>query len=192
MATRYTLGQHVLFLRVNFSGPVRFGSVFLPWEDTLKSIETYRLICAEHHAVADQQDPNEEKKYDGFVFVQEDGTRWHNQYPKASYGQLDDRQDYRVRRDPTCRKSTMTRDELLEQFGAFTDARAYLEDLYQGIHELKRAGADEKAEALESHLGDVVHMAEMAGFTVSAVPHQELPDLGIYDINLTYQLAVSK
>lgn len=90
---RFTVGDTYTFMRVLFEkGNNRsFSSLYLPWKDKLIGIECKELICAEHHKVTNGWD--EEKNCDGFIFHDSDGGIWQNQYPSASYGQLDDRND---------------------------------------------------------------------------------------------------
>lgn len=49
------------------------------------------LTIEEHHKVAWEW--GGEAKYDGFIARDADGRVWHNQYPQASYGQMDDTAD---------------------------------------------------------------------------------------------------
>lgn len=53
---------------------------------------TFReLTITEHHKVPGEWD--DEPKHDGFHAVDSEGLVWHNQYPRASYGQMDDTAD---------------------------------------------------------------------------------------------------
>ncbi len=57
----------------------------------IERVELKVLKCVEHHKVRGEFDEkNAEPKFDGFVFLDQEGLRWHNQYPSASYGQLSD------------------------------------------------------------------------------------------------------
>lgn len=77
------------------------SALFCPWnpDHELLSLVVVKAQCVEHHQVAWDQDPKGEKKHDGFIFAELPITldppskRWFNQYPTASYGQLDDTQD---------------------------------------------------------------------------------------------------
>lgn len=95
---RFEVGHTYTFLRTLYTpGRPSFVNVYIPWEDTLTDIQAINLTCKEHHKVPNEFNP-EDKKYDGFVFEGADGGVWYNQYPTASYGQLDDTQDRRVER----------------------------------------------------------------------------------------------
>jgi len=93
---RFTVGNRYTFIRTLFAPkePGAFkGRLYQPWQDVLEGIEVISLDCVEHHKVPWDQDPNGEKTADGFVFRDLEGRTWHNQYPTACYGQLDDTND---------------------------------------------------------------------------------------------------
>lgn len=110
-------------------------------------VKFIEAVCKEHHKVASEYDEKEQdKKYDGFIF-ECDGMQAHNQYPKASYGQMDDSADRKI--------SFFT--ALYNKFGgdfeALTNADEYLEyslftnhmeTLERGLHNFKEKG-DEAA-----------------------------------------------
>lgn len=93
---RYTVGKPVVFMKVvSTKGDDRFGSLYLPVVDTLQMVKMKSMICVEHHKVSDEW--SDEEKYDGFIFHDPtDGTKWFNQYPTASYGQLDTSNDHKI------------------------------------------------------------------------------------------------
>ena len=96
---RYNVQSIYFFIRIVFTaGSPRFGNLYLPWEDTLDKIQLMSATCIEHHKVPTEWDA--EPSNDGFVFAETEGDsvgrQWHNQYPRASYGQLDDSNDYRI------------------------------------------------------------------------------------------------
>lgn len=97
--SRFVVGETYTFTRTLFEkGENRFGRLYLPWVDKLKSIEVVNLTCVSEHAVAWDQDPKGEKNNKGYLFTDDAGNKWANQYPTASYGQLDDSADRVVRR----------------------------------------------------------------------------------------------
>jgi hypothetical protein len=49
------------------------------------------LTVTEHHKVSGEW--SDEKQYDGFILKDTQDRVWHNQYPRASYGQLSDSND---------------------------------------------------------------------------------------------------
>lgn len=121
---RYTPGQKVPFIKVDFTPAERnlFRRPYFPWCDTLNSIEMRLLVCVEHHKVPG--DWEDEVKYDGFIFKDMEGKEWYNQYPRASYGQLDDSQNTTVRSKDAVDLSFMT------------DFEVYLSSIYRGIDAL--------------------------------------------------------
>lgn len=98
---RFNVGSKYPFIKVHFSlnGNPAFWGMYLPWEHKLESIELVMLECTEHHKVPSEWDPKPEPAldYDGFIFKGPDfegkPTVWHNQYPRASYGQVSDAAD---------------------------------------------------------------------------------------------------
>jgi len=83
---RFEVGKSYVFVQdvvVNY----RYG-LYLPWEQNLLRQNILICKCVEHHKVPG--DWEDELKYDGFKFQDQNGKVWDNQYPKASYGQLDD------------------------------------------------------------------------------------------------------
>ena len=57
------------------------------------------LKCVSHHKVSSScSGPNDDKTHDGFIFENNDGVVYHNQYPYAAYGQLNDSADSRFTR----------------------------------------------------------------------------------------------
>jgi hypothetical protein len=113
---RYTPGENYPFIHCKFqrrhvlsSGEELWGhpsqlSLYAPWnkDHRLLNLQIVMLKCMFHHKVAWDQDPEGEKKYDGFVFFEAPvsfnppSRRWFNQYPSASYGQLSTDADYHL------------------------------------------------------------------------------------------------
>ena len=148
---RYQIGETHYFVDVRFDPVEPRAAIFRPWKDHLKEIVLYELRCLEHHKVAWDQDPHGEKKHDGFVFLDEtENRRWTNQYPTASYGQLDDSADRRVVRD---------HDELMDIHGdADTAIQAYpSNEVFWGISDILKTIEDvlsaTNSESI-SYLGD--------------------------------------
>ena len=104
---RFELNQKYPFVCVKFETAARqytdgFASgCFEPYRHKLLGIEVKMLTCVEHHKVPNHWDESEtpELNCDGFIFLdEENGIRWANQYPRASYGQVSDAADRLVER----------------------------------------------------------------------------------------------
>ena len=68
---------------------------------TLEDIKFFELEITEHHRVRWEYDPvNGDAKYDGFVAVDANGCPWHNQYPRAQFGQTTTEANYHFRIRP--------------------------------------------------------------------------------------------
>lgn len=94
---RYEVGQPYAFATVRFSGREFGDFLYDPRRHILEGIDLVKLTCTEHHKVVIEFYEKDGPKADGFVFVDEQGRTWHNQYPVAYYGQLDDSNDRQVR-----------------------------------------------------------------------------------------------
>ena len=94
---RYTVGHDYLFVRVTFERkPGENIRVYIPWICGPATIEVIKLKCASHHKVPNNY--NDKPDHDGFIFIDDTGHRWFNQFPRASYGQIDDSMNRKVRR----------------------------------------------------------------------------------------------
>lgn len=141
-STRFNVGEVEYFINVDYKmNELRFGNMYIPWLDTLNGFHVLKLTCAEHHMVPWDQDPKEEKKYDGYVFKDDEGTSWHNQYPRASYGQITDAADWIVRR------TVVSSDKL--RFEKYTHFTNYIQDMIEGVSHLKKAGNILEAKKLQ-------------------------------------------
>ena len=182
--SRFVVGETYTFTRTLFEkGKDRFGSLYLPWVDTLKDIEVVNITCVSEHAVAWDQDPKGEKNNKGYLFTDDAGNKWANQYPTASYGQLDDSADRIVIRyfeTPElliCGKNgealkdsdnKYVRKEGTEELWAifdsqfwspFTLAETVLGSLYRGINSKVGFELDHK-EQLRDYMEDVIKKVE--------------------------------
>ena len=89
---RYSIGEEIyacVFVysdRISTSQPYMMRSIETPTD-----IKFIKLTVKEHHKVPGDYD--DEVKYDGYILAADDGTIFTNQYPRASYGQLSDRDD---------------------------------------------------------------------------------------------------
>lgn len=131
---RYEVGQDYPFTRVNYEpGFFRLGHVYLPWDDTLHSIEHILLKCTGHYKVPLAYGEGEG---DGFVFAEQahiggapvkPDRVWYNQYPVAVYQQLSDVQDRMVR------PGDETPDAWLNE-RPFWDSRAMLSSIERALN----------------------------------------------------------
>lgn len=186
---RFTIGKTYTFSRVLFTqGERRYlGNVYMPWEgDVLKRIEAMNLTCIEHHKVTNGY--SDKKDCDGFVFKDEYGRIWDNQYPTASYGQLDDTNDRvvfirtddkeifewdgdEIKRDANGR-SIIKNQKLYDQFEDGYDHRwelctVGLDKIYRALNQKEDRifqpafnPTPEQAEMLEKHLAQFVRKIE--------------------------------
>lgn len=107
---RFNIGQKIL--AVTFIYPGRnFFTVPVPflYDNVRPAKIIFKVLeVKEHHKVFYSDDPEKNKKYDGYRLTDVDGVVWNNQYPTAHYGQLDDRCDRLFELD----MENMSRDEI--------------------------------------------------------------------------------
>lgn len=89
---RYQIGQKLLVVAFSLKGHMSLG-VTIPLlydNDQPEKIFILELTVKEHHRVPNHYDPKNELACDGYVLTDASGTVFHNQYPRANYGQLSD------------------------------------------------------------------------------------------------------
>lgn len=166
---RYSVGQIALYMFTEFVPKnLRFNNLYYPWEDELVKIHFKKLVCKEHHRVPGSWD--DEVKYDGFIFSETvDGkeTLFNNQYPRASYGQLDDSADWKIIDEH-------------EDFVCYQDAEKVLESLLRGVKELKDKEPD-WAKSIQDHYDQLLKLIDEQGFNVVVKPHEFKRKYGTVD-----------
>jgi len=128
---RYTPGHSYAFTRILYRNKgdevVSKSGLFDPKQHDFVAIDLVLLNCERWERVHWEYDPASEKKYDGFIFRevggQNDGRIFHNQYPAAHFGQIDDSANYRAR--PVQTEERIANLDALQQ----EDKDAYLQEL---------------------------------------------------------------
>lgn len=156
---RYQVGQKVPVIQINFEmKSPRFLNLYLPWEDTLTSINVKVLECVSHQRVPGDWD--NEVKYDGYIFNDPaTSVEYYNQYPRASYGQISTDNDWRFY-DNSSKE---------DYFNPYTDASNFLSKIEKGIRDLRET-KPEWSEMLKEHYDQVVKLVEAEGFNVKVEP----------------------
>ncbi|QXV73752.1 hypothetical protein [Rhizobium phage RHph_N46] len=102
---RYDVGKTYAFVKVTFINrdTTRWLSpLYMPTSHVLEKIDMRGLKVTAHEKVPSTWGPEEDKQYDGYLMEEvegdDKGQEWRNQYPTASYGQIDDSSDRLVRR----------------------------------------------------------------------------------------------
>jgi len=165
MWTRYEKYEKVVFMRYNLQVPhaTEFFTPFIPWEHMLESIDVKVLTCTEHHWVSGEWDYD--PKHKGHIFVSEkDGTRWFNQYPTASYGQLSTDEDYRARAEHGSNTTP--------EHAVYEDVTAVIDRISRGIRKFKENATQydidpenkqrllDYGTSLEEHLEDLIEFVQ--------------------------------
>lgn len=158
--TRFTVGEAVVFVHIDFvPGRMRFGTRYFPWEDELREIKVVRLTCKEHHTVPGEWD--DKPQHDGFVFMDDNGEVWHNQYPAAVYGQLDDSQNWIVHPKDY---------QKYPDFYSMEDVCKYMDCLRRGMKTLTQDSRQDLALQLQDHLDAVIEKVQELGYEVVLEP----------------------
>lgn len=173
MAMRYQVGSKVPFLVIQYEASTGrkylngFGSTFMPWEGTLLNIHVEMLECIEHHKVPNAYDESDTPTLDcdGFIFKAEAGFIWHNQYPRASYGQVSDTADRIVSRafpEGTDHKTIDVENTIIYMESAFHR----LAEMHRGIYHFQTEATDENREKCEQY---ATLLTELANQTQQAI-----------------------
>ncbi|BCG50189.1 hypothetical protein [Ralstonia phage RP13] len=146
---RFNVGQKIPFVTIQFERAngvkemTGFSGLYQPWDHKLINIHVVMLECKEHHKVPNYWDNSTPPKLDcdGFIFTDDEGTRWLNQYPRASYGQTTDTADRVVSREfpeGTDYKAVLNSDTVCEmELGLHR-----LGQIHHGIFELEKSRLD--------------------------------------------------
>lgn len=128
---RYTPGNMYAFVRIKYQQKgqalVRKSGLYDPKNHDFVGFDLVLLRCERRERVHWEYDDTNEKKYDGFIFTQiggdDSGRVFHNQYPVAHFGQLDDSANYRAKPARTAERIAQL--EEIEQ----SDKNAYLQEI---------------------------------------------------------------
>lgn len=138
---RFTVGESIPFVHVKFqfqNGETNADglgfSTFYPWHHRLIDIDFLMLKCTEHHNVPVSDSVSTS---DGFIFTQDNGNIWHNQYPVANYGQFSDTSDSLARRH--LETEDALNEEIEKGINLFEvkSLSSYLSEVARGIFELR-------------------------------------------------------
>ena len=90
---RYSIGEEIIacsFIDEKCSS-ISQPYMFFSFSEEIVGVRFIKLKVKEHVKVPGEFD--DEKQYDGFILEGDDGKVYHNQYPYACYGQLDDKRN---------------------------------------------------------------------------------------------------
>lgn len=132
---RYTPGNKYHFIHIDYTvGSPRFGSMYCPWDDILHGMTIKEFTCVEHHKVPGEWD--DEKQHDGFIFKDAEGNAWHNQYPRASYGQISTDNDQRLW--PSNEQADASLKRVNDHMFYFTELPSFMESVLRGARDVKK------------------------------------------------------
>ena len=160
---RFTVGESIPFVHVKFqfkngeSNADGLGfNTFYPWYHKLIGIDFLMLKCTEHHNVPVSESAS---MADGFIFTQDNGNIWHNQYPVAHYGQFSNTSDSLARRHLETEDAMNEEIEKGANLFEMKSLSSYLSDVARGIFEL-RCESEKSTASEPDYLG---HMALLQG-----------------------------
>lgn len=173
---RYNVGEKLPVVSCVVNGDNRLGLTIPLLHDSKQpdSIFMKMLTVTEHHRVANywETDP-ENKTCDGYILTDEQGVRWLNQYPRASYGQLSDNGDRQFEYDYSGLSKEQISDMIdkEEQYPLFYELLSeHLCRIHRGLDKLPEGHA--KIDELKTLLTATVAKAEetFPGFKYEYVP----------------------
>ncbi len=88
---RYQVGEKLITVFFEIEGRKLSDWFIMPYLYDMHKVEKVwlkELEVKEHHKVHWSEDPTGEKKYDGYILLDDGGNTFHNQYPSASMEQL--------------------------------------------------------------------------------------------------------
>lgn len=134
---RYQVGQKVPVVACVIKGQKPFGVTIPLLHDDKQpdSVFMKMLTVTEHHRVPNHWESDPEKKdCDGYILSDEQGARWLNQYPRASYGQTTDHADRQFEAD----LSKASKEEIEKALGNEESYPLFYECLDQCIERILR------------------------------------------------------
>lgn len=156
---RYSLGQKLIgvsFKYVSELGEMMQANV-LPLKynnDMPTEVHFVELTVEAHFKVSDRNDPQDRKDCDGYFLRDDKGVVWKNQYPHATYGQLDDSAD-----------RFFTTDEYFKSPFTFTSAHLLsdrMSSICRGIDQLmKQAEKSPNEDAKQACLAKVAQLEQL-------------------------------
>lgn len=98
---RYQVGEKLIVVSFQYqddTGISRFSMPYSFHEKGIEKIWMKELEVKEHHKVSWEYDSEDKKDNDGYILVDGENEIYHNQYPRASYGQVSSEADFRFHR----------------------------------------------------------------------------------------------
>ena len=187
---RFYVGEQYVFLSERFVQKEQaWTSLYRPWVDQFHGLDIVVLECVSSHAVPGEWD--DKALYKGYKFklvktnmhhrLLKPGVEFHNQFPRAAYGQLSTDADYYATLHVTGEDDT--KDWIDSKLGSgmmgyFEEAGIKIDAIHCGIRDIKARAEKEKIDlskevtALQEHLDKVLipTIGEM-GFQVQTKPY---------------------
>jgi hypothetical protein len=182
---RYAIGDKIVAICFKLSDPGMWNYSYSVQDlEQIAGLEIVTLTVKEHHKVGWEHRPLI-KEYDGFVLADESGNVWHNQYPNASYGQMDDSHDYVF--DNITYLEKMIAEDTHDLPYEYVDLSRYLSSLRGEIHRQEKHNKKEVVERLNTVLNYILDVVTQQGYTVSfgQLMFNCKPVPGRYDVTIT-------
>lgn len=90
---RFAVGEKTIFIVQSFKRMGDFHFLYEPWSDKDLNNEIIVATCLSEHDVPVEYYEADGNTAKGYIFSDQHGRIWYNQYPKAGYGQIDDSAD---------------------------------------------------------------------------------------------------
>lgn len=200
MTTKARLSVGQIVHAIHFASTQdQFNEIFsMPYKYAMRGITKVSILemtVIEHHKVrCSYDDEVAEPKYDGFVLKDQEGRIWHNQYPRAEYGQLSDEGNniYRLAFEQPSVGAVADYGQLMTALGiSYFETRNLgitLVEISRGIIQLAQAICEGK-EILAEYYIKLHKLVEVykttldlfeeqnPGKTVQIAPHEKYPEI---------------
>lgn len=137
-------------------------------------IDIRMLQVTEHHKVPNHWGDKEDLCSDGFLLKDVEGKEWRNQYPTASYGQMDDSNDWRFWfHDPNSHG----------RLAAMNSAALFIEGQYEQLRRMEKdKDSDQEFYNFLKQLQELVEKKLLEDFGLVVKIEQPWADEGLTDI----------
>lgn len=148
---RYQVGEELFTVNFQFEGRdntwnsrfhVPFLSLPFDAEEKVSGIRFLKLTVKEHHKVPDHWGDADKLVGDGFILTSENGSIFHNQYPRAFYGQISNEADRRFTRAIPEEMDIETYRDILAKDSNFIMSSyllvSFMTEVYNAIDEMEK------------------------------------------------------
>lgn len=185
---RYQVGEKLIVVSFQYqddTGISRFSMPYSFHEKGIEKIWMKELEVKEHHKVSWEYDSEDKKNNDGYILVDGENEIYHNQYPKASYGQVSNEADFRFKRQMDLETYKNRLDSPSFHLYDYRLLTQVYSDILEGIDYFTRMGKStdclEKLMQVKSDLEKQLALEFNKKFVCKPV-HEDHPDIVVWTL----------